>query len=149
MKSEQFLADFERERRQKASMMLKEQPNWMLDDEELNEPHEPLKVSRIAATSETDQTPTKFKSIIAYSSKIIAILLSLLMAATALYGLCTVNQVDQTERIFVAVYMMFFSALLLAFEVNQIRHVPYLDDMFKRNFGFMYNHTGNALFIIL
>ena len=59
-----------------------------------------------------------------------------------------ITEVDQSGKVFVAVYMIFFAALLLLFEVNQVRHIEYVDHMFQRNFGFMYNTSGHALFII-
>jgi hypothetical protein len=56
--------------------------------------------------------------------------------------------VDDSGKIFVAVYMFFFAALLFAFETVQIRSIEALDHVFRRNFGFLYNVMGKSLFII-
>jgi hypothetical protein len=57
--------------------------------------------------------------------------------------------VDAVEKIFVVIYMLFFSTLLLAFEAVEIYKVEWLDHMFRRNFGFLYKALGKAFFIIL
>lgn len=59
-----------------------------------------------------------------------------------------VNGVDKTERVFIAVYMIFFALLLLLFELNQIKSYENIDMLFKRNFGFLSHTVGNALFFI-
>ncbi len=60
-----------------------------------------------------------------------------------------INEVDKSGKIFVAVYMFFFASMLFFFELNQIRHVEYVDLLFKRNLGFLYSSTGHAFFLIL
>lgn len=60
----------------------------------------------------------------------------------------TITGVDKSGKIFVAVYMFFFASLLFVFESVQIRSIESLDHVFKRNFGFMYNVMGKALYII-
>jgi hypothetical protein len=51
-------------------------------------------------------------------------------------------------KIFVAVYMLFFSTLLLIFEVAELRHVEWVEHMFRRNCGFLFGALGKAFFII-
>ena len=60
-----------------------------------------------------------------------------------------ISSVGSSERIFVACYMLFFSALLFFFELNQMRPVEYIDHMYRRNFGFLYGALTKSLFIIL
>lgn len=50
--------------------------------------------------------------------------------------------------VFICVYMMIFSSMLLVFEAIQVRHVESLDHMYRRNFGFLYDTKGKAFFII-
>lgn len=59
-----------------------------------------------------------------------------------------ITGVDESGKIFVAVYMFFFASLLFVFEGVQVRSVEALDHVFKRNFGFLYNVMGKALYII-
>ena len=80
--------------------------------------------------------------------KVLTLALSLLMVLTALIGLTEVGGIEESGRIFVAVYMIFFSVLLMMFEISQIRPCENVDFMFKRNFGFLYGTKGKALFII-
>ena len=70
------------------------------------------------------------------------------MVMTALIGLTEVSSVDESGRIFVATYMIFFSVLLIMFEISQIRPCENVDFMFKRNFGFLYGTKGKALYIV-
>lgn len=53
--------------------------------------------------------------------KFLTISLCLLMVLTALIGLTDVTGIEETGRIFVAVYMIFFAGLLMLFEISQIR----------------------------
>ena len=61
----------------------------------------------------------------------------------------SVTGVNATGKIFVAVYMFFFAALLFVFEGVQIKNIEALDHVFRRNFGFLYNVMGKSFFIIL
>ena len=95
-------------------------------------------------------TPLKMKSPCAFwSIKIITMILSTLMFGTALYGLYSLSDMLSVGKIFVAVYMLFFSALLFLFELVQISPWPSMDLMFQRNFGFLYSPKGKAFYIIL
>ena len=78
----------------------------------------------------------------------LTIALSVLMVLTALIGLTEVGGIEESGRIFVGIYMIFFSVLLMMFEISQIRPCENVDIMFKRNFGFLYGTKGKALFII-
>jgi hypothetical protein len=60
-----------------------------------------------------------------------------------------ITGVDQSGKIFVGVYMFFFSGLLFLFEASEVKKTEFLDHMFRRNFGFLYNVMGKSLFIIL
>jgi hypothetical protein len=45
--------------------------------------------------------------------------------------------------------MFFFSGLLFTFELMEIKRVEAIDFFYRRNFGFLYNILGRALFVIL
>lgn len=60
-----------------------------------------------------------------------------------------INEVDASGKVFVAFYMFLFSALLFTFELMGVRSVESIEFFYKRNFGFLYNILGKALFIIL
>ena len=60
-----------------------------------------------------------------------------------------ISSVGSSERVFVACYMLFFSALLFFFELNQMRPIESIDHMYRRNFGFLYGALTKSLFIIL
>jgi hypothetical protein len=42
-----------------------------------------------------------------------------------------------------------FAAVLFFFELCQFKYVACIDNVFRRNFGFMYGSRGKALYIIL
>jgi hypothetical protein len=60
-----------------------------------------------------------------------------------------IDGIESSGKIFIAVYMLFFSSLLFAFEFIRIRPVDWIDHMLLRNFGFLYGALGKSLFIIL
>jgi len=78
----------------------------------------------------------------------ITIALCLLMATTAIMGIRYINDVDAVDKIFVILYMFFFSILLLVFELNEIKKTEFIDHLYRRNFGFIYSVLGKAFFII-
>lgn len=78
-----------------------------------------------------------------------SLILIICICFCALHIAATVTGVDQSGRIFVAVYMFFFATLLFVFEGVQIRSMEALDHVFRRNFGFLYNVMGKSFFIIL
>lgn len=71
------------------------------------------------------------------------------MAATALLGLSMVNGIDDIGKIFVGIYMLFFSILLFLFETVELQPWESIDYIFQRNFGFLYSAKGKSLYIIL
>ncbi len=61
----------------------------------------------------------------------------------------SINDVDAVGKIFIGIYMMFFSTLLCVFELVEIRPIESVDHFMKRNFGFLYGAMGKSFFIIL
>lgn len=56
---------------------------------------------------------------------------------------------DSAGKFFVAAYMFFFATLLFIFELMEFRRIEWVDNWFRRNFGFLYGPMGKAFFIIL
>lgn len=50
---------------------------------------------------------------------------------------------------FIGLYLILFSAILFTFEVIQIRPCEALDNIYKRNFGFLYGMNGKCTYILL
>ena len=80
--------------------------------------------------------------------KCMIVTLCILMALTACMGFSELEGINSVGRIFVAIYMLCFALLLLAFEISEVRPYESLNNAFKRNFGFLYNTKGKAFFII-
>lgn len=87
-------------------------------------------------------------TIIYWTLKVVTMLLCLLMALTAIIGIEYVNDVQTSEKLFVATYMLFFSTLLFVFELVEVRPIEWIDHLLRRNFGFLYGVVGKSLYII-
>lgn len=121
------------------------QPHWVQQAEQGDDV--PLKDG--IGTSSTD-SPLRTKSpCYFYTLKAVTMLLCILMSATAVLGLSMLNGIEEAGKIFVGVYMLFFSILLFIFELVQVHPWEAADHMFQRNFGFLYSAKGKAFYIIL
>jgi len=60
-----------------------------------------------------------------------------------------IDGVEASGKIFVAVYMIFFSSLLFTFELMEIKPTEWVDHLLRRNFGFLYGTMGKSLYIVL
>jgi hypothetical protein len=60
-----------------------------------------------------------------------------------------INGVDSVGKVFIAIYMLFFSTLLLMFELVEIKPIETVDYLLRRNFGFLYGAMGKSFYIIL
>ena len=120
-------------------------PTWLESQEPLRKVGEPEPVSYGA---ELDSETERRSKLVFWAAKIATISLCVLMFITSLMGFAAIEGVESLGRIFVALYMLFFSILLVTFECCQVRHVETLDFMFRRNFGFLYDAKGKAFFII-
>ena len=127
-------------------------PKWLQDDDpqEFNGPNMTNKnIGSVEGTpvpmSEEELQKAKM---LYYGIKGLTLGLCVLMFATAVIRLETIDEVGQSNQIFVAVYMMFFSTLLFTFEAVQTRPIEWVEHMLKRNFGFLFNAVWKALFIV-
>lgn len=122
--------------------MKTEQPAWMG-----GESVEPLNSNAVSSTGES--STSKKNTLFFWFLRVVTMGLCCLMCATAVLGLMTLEGVDAVGKVFVGVYMVFFSVLLFLFEMIQISPCEALDHMFKRNFGFLFSTKGKAFYIIL
>eukprot|EP01032_Pedospumella_encystans_P020465 gene20465-23245_t len=121
-------------------------PPWLREDLDVAQP---LKESSAARPNGVGQSDVDRKSkVIYWILKITTMFLCVLIAATAVIGIEYINGVEASGKIFVATYMLFFSALLFVFELIEIRPVEWVDHMFRRNFGFLYGTMGKSLYIV-
>jgi hypothetical protein len=70
------------------------------------------------------------------------------MFVTACIGIGYIDGVESAGKLFVGVYMLFFSSLLFVFECIQIYPKEWIDYIFRRNFGFIYGTFGRSLYLI-
>lgn len=89
------------------------------------------------------------REMVYWGMKGITLTLCCLMAFTSVMGVMSVNGIDDTGRIMVAIYMIILSTLLAGFEIIQIKACDALDRIYRRNFGFLYGTKGKSFFIIL
>jgi hypothetical protein len=140
------------------------QPSW-LRNESTHDDVQPLNsnVQHTQMTPELIQRARLIHNIL----RAVTILLCLLMASTAVVGISKIysfinvlplfvvsipeyiSDIDTSGKIFICTYMLFFSILLLVFELNEIKKIEYIEHFYRRNFGFIYKALGKALFIIL
>ena len=135
-----------------------QQPEWLRKNEDLsaslvrNDTGDLTVSSASSSIIEQKQQSNSIFSrktvFVQYALRIATMMICILMAATALIGLSCIHGVESTGRIFVAIYMFLFAGLLFVFEGVQMRNIEYLDHIYRRNFGFMYNSLAKSFFII-
>ena len=91
----------------------------------------------------------KYKNIVVNTLSFLNIGFSILLAATGALGVGSANSIDDTGIIFVGLYMVLFGIILFFFELNNLKAIDSLDNIYKRNFGFMYGPKGKASFLFL
>lgn len=124
-------------------------PDWLRNDTNRAKDNlEPLRQMEGGEVAENQIATEGKNKIVFWTLKVVTMGLCLLMAFTSLVGLSSIKDFSATGEIFVAVYMLFFSGLLFLFETVQIKSLEILDNLFRRNFGFLYNTMGKSLFII-
>jgi hypothetical protein len=68
---------------------------------------------------------------------------------TALMSMGQADSITYSGKIMTAIYMIFFTSVLLVFEVAELKQVVPIEHFYRRNFGFLFDAKGKALFIIL
>jgi len=131
-------------------------PAWLAEDEEAPDIKRKAEASEASVGSvasnpiggvELDGNERSKARMVWYGLKVITMCLCVLIFAAAVVRLETIR-FTSGGQIFVACYMLFFSALLFVFEAMQTQPIVWLDHMLRRNFGFLYSPMGKAAFII-
>lgn len=80
---------------------------------------------------------------------VINIGLCVFLSFTGVRGIQDSDSVDDTGIVFVAIYLIAFSAILFVYEVVQLYPCEVLDLALKKNFGFLYGVFGKACYLML
>ena len=96
-----------------------------------------------------------FFKFLKYTYTFISVCMPILLAATGVLGIQFVNQnplndsTVNTQIVFMGIYLIVFAAVLFSYEVIQLLPVEFLDNQFKRNFGFLYGPIGKGCFTLM
>lgn len=71
------------------------------------------------------------------------------MAAVGALGISQSNNVNDTGIVFVGIYLILFAAVVTIFEISQLCPGGTIDNIVKKNFGFLYGYIGKGLFLLL
>lgn len=71
------------------------------------------------------------------------------LAATGALGVKSSTSINDTGVVFMGIYMILFAAIVTIYEISQFFPGGSLDNVMKKNFGFMYGVIGKGLFILL
>lgn len=129
-------------------------PSWLADEDEKDDvkvKKAPNSVGSLAGAGpqqvEREEDQKTNAKMVWYGLKIITLFFCVLIFSTAIIRLETVT-FSESPQVFVCSYMIFFSTLLFTFEAMQSQPIVWLDHMLRRNFGFLYQPLGKALFDI-
>lgn len=127
-------------------------PSWLAEEEDdVKVKKAPNSVGSVAggatAASEREEDQKANAKMVWYGLKVMTLFFCVLIFSTAIIRLETVT-FSESPQVFVCSYMIFFSTLLFTFEAMQSQPIEWLDHMLRRNFGFLYQPLGKALFDI-
>ena len=71
------------------------------------------------------------------------------VAATGCIGILSSDSFSDTGLVFVGLYLMMFSFVGFIFEFAQLKADSSLDNLIKRNFGFLYGPLGKGSYQLL
>ena len=71
-----------------------------------------------------------------------------MMAATGVLGIWQADSTSDTGVVFMGLYMLIFALILAIFEISQLRPTMGIDNLWKRNFGFLYGPIGRGIYMI-
>ena len=75
--------------------------------------------------------------------------LMIFVSAVGVIGILDSNNVDDTGTVFVGIYLLIFAMIEFTYEVSQIIPSESLDELVKKNFGFLYGVNGRGMFFLL
>ncbi len=132
-------------------------PSWLAEDDDVDvsesNKRDPIQVGKVAggggghSIAEREEDNMRTAKTVWYVLKFLTLTFCVLIFATAIIRLETIT-LAESPQVFVCSYMIFFSTLLFTFEAMQSQPIMWLDHMLRRNFGFLYNPIGKALFDI-
>lgn len=99
--------------------------------------------------NESGQNEPKYKKYFTYLVLVGNVFFSVLTSATGALGIGTANSINDTAAVFVGLYMILLAGILVTYEVSQLSRFVWLDNIVKKNFGFLYGPFGRSIFIIL
>lgn len=76
------------------------------------------------------------------------IFLSTLVSATGALGIKSSTSITDANTIFVGLYLIFFSGILFFYECMQMCKCSAIDNVIKRNCGFLYGPFGKGCYLI-
>jgi hypothetical protein len=119
------------------------------DDDNDSQPYENIELGHTSkvVTISTDGEP-KHKKIVQMTFKIVNMGACVMEAACGALGIAHTKSVKETALVFVGLYMILFAAIIFLYEMIQIRPCGYIDEVWKKNFGFLYGVGGKCCFII-
>ena len=71
------------------------------------------------------------------------------LAYVGVIGILDSKSVDDVQIVFMGVYMIIFAATIFFYEIIQLLPCKILDDVYKRNFGFLYTPTGRGCYLMM
>ena len=78
----------------------------------------------------------------------IDIFLSTLISATGALGIGSSSSIKDANTIFVGLYLIFFSGILFFYECMQMCKCSAIDNIIKRNCGFLYGPFGKGCYLV-
>jgi hypothetical protein len=63
-------------------------------------------------------------------------------------GVALASGLDDTSNVFVGLYMILFAAILFTYECIQLYPCTYLDNLYKKNFGFLYGSVTKSAYML-
>lgn len=80
---------------------------------------------------------------------LITFLLAAFLAVVGAFGIQAASSVNDIEVVFVGVYMILFATTVFLFELIQLFQCIYIDEIIKRNLGFIYGPKGRGGYLLL
>mmetsp|Transcript_4296 Transcript_4296/g.4454 ORF Transcript_4296/g.4454 Transcript_4296/m.4454 type:complete len:185 (+) Transcript_4296:125-679(+) len=127
-----------------------EQPAWISNTPSSGS--EPLNQAaagsiKSGAGGQGDVAP-KYKGCVKTFFLIINLGLMVMMSATGALGIGTSKSISDTSTVIIGLYMVLFAAMSGIFEIIQIYPCSMIDNIYKKNFGFLYGVIGKSGFTV-
>ena len=71
------------------------------------------------------------------------------LALVGAYGIKESTSIDDSQVIFMGIYLILFAAILFIFELLQLLPLESLDLLYKKNFGYLYGVNGKGMYTLL